>query len=214
MSVKKEFIIDHQGKDYVLYAGLLDAAHGAGLKGITTTLVQIPSELNMMTAIVQATVETTGGTFMGTGDASPANVNRMMATAIIRMAETRAKARALRDAINVGVTAFEELAPDHQDTAPVSRPAFAPPADQLDQDDDGEDDDPDIGALERRAREMGPPAGATGAGSAAPRASIGFGMGGGGGSRPRPPPSNCRPSPAWPAPPARPSRPRACPAPR
>jgi hypothetical protein len=107
--VKKEFIVERNGKSFVLYAGLLDTAHERGLKGVTTTLVQIPSDLNGQMAIVHATVETSQGTFTGLGDAAPDNVSRMMVPHLIRMAETRAKARALRDAVNVGVTALEEL---------------------------------------------------------------------------------------------------------
>jgi hypothetical protein len=124
--VKKEFIVEREGRSFVLYAGLLDLAHERGLRGITTTLVQVPSELNGMTAIVHATVEVEAGTFTGLGDASPGNVTRMMAPHLIRMAETRAKARALRDAVNVGVTAFEELG-DESDArdAAASRPAAA-----------------------------------------------------------------------------------------
>jgi hypothetical protein len=110
--VKKEFIVERDGRSFVLYAGLLDLGHERGLRSITTTLVQVPGELNGMTAIVHATVETEGGTFTGLGDASPGNVTRMMAPHLIRMAETRAKARALRDAVNVGVTALEELGDD------------------------------------------------------------------------------------------------------
>jgi hypothetical protein len=107
--VKKEFIVERNGRSFVLYAGLLDLAHERGLKAITTTLVQIPSELNGQMAIVHATVETSQGTFTGLGDADHSNVSRMMVPHLIRMAETRAKARALRDAVNVGVTALEEL---------------------------------------------------------------------------------------------------------
>jgi len=61
-----------------------------------------------ITAIVAAEVETDRGGFSGIGDASPANVARAMLTATIRLASTRAKAWALRDAINVGVAALEE----------------------------------------------------------------------------------------------------------
>ena len=107
--MKKEFIVERNGRSFVLYAGLLDLAHERGLKAVTTTLVQIPSDLNGQMAIVHATVETTQGTFTGLGDAAPDNVSRMMVPHLIRMAETRAKARALRDAVNVGVTALEEL---------------------------------------------------------------------------------------------------------
>lgn len=108
--MKKEFTVERDGKTFVLYAGLLDLAHERGLKSITTTLVQIPTELNGHCAIVHAIVELERGVFTGLGDASPENVNRMMAPHLIRMAETRAKARALRDGVNVGVTALEELA--------------------------------------------------------------------------------------------------------
>jgi hypothetical protein len=122
--LKKEYIITRQGKDFVLYEGLLDEAHQQGLKRISTTLVQIPHEDNGNIAVVQAEVETGKGVFAGIGDASPANVNRMIVPHLIRMAETRAKARALRDAVNIGVTAVEELG-DFEDNGdePAGRPS-------------------------------------------------------------------------------------------
>jgi hypothetical protein len=110
--MKKEFIIERQGKQFVLYAGLLEEAHQQGLKEISTSLMQVPSAENGEVAICQATVETEKGRFMGLGDASPANTSPLMRLHLIRLAETRAKARALRDAVNVGVAALEELADD------------------------------------------------------------------------------------------------------
>jgi hypothetical protein len=102
-------MIERQGKRFVLYAGLLEEAHSRGLRSIETDLLQVPAPDNGEVAIVRAVVRTEDGKFTGIGDASPENVNRNIAPHVIRMAETRAKARALRDAINVGVTAFEEL---------------------------------------------------------------------------------------------------------
>ncbi|MBI3973696.1 MAG: hypothetical protein HY332_20670 [Chloroflexi bacterium] len=125
--MKKEFTVERDGRTFVLYAGLLDLAHERGLKSITTTLIQIPNEMNGMAAICHATVETAQGTFTGLGDASPSNVTRLMAPHLIRMAETRAKARALRDAVNVGVTALEELA-DVDDVDDVEQEAPRAPA--------------------------------------------------------------------------------------
>lgn len=113
-----------QGKQYVLFAGLLDEAHSRGLRGIDTELVQVPTAENGNVAVVKATVEMEDGrTFSGIGDASPENVGRNIAPHIIRMAETRAKARALRDAVNVGATALEELSDG--DEAPPSN--YPPP---------------------------------------------------------------------------------------
>jgi hypothetical protein len=107
--MREEFFIERQGRRFVLYSGLLDEAHRRGLRSIETELLQVPSGENGEVAIARAVVRTEEGKFTGIGDASPQNVGRAIAPHVIRMAETRAKARALRDAINVGVTAFEEL---------------------------------------------------------------------------------------------------------
>ena len=107
--MREEYMIERQGKRFVLYAGLLEEAHSRGLRSIETELLQVPTAENGEAAIVKAVVRMEDGKFAGIGDASPQNVGRQIAPHIIRMAETRAKARALRDAINVGVTAFEEL---------------------------------------------------------------------------------------------------------
>lgn len=112
--IKRVDIKDRNGnvvgtKDVVTYPGLLSKAHEEGLVSVKTRLIQAPTEENGRTAISKAIVVTKKGQFEGIGDASPDNVNSFIAPHLIRVAETRAKARALRDAVNIGVVSFEEL---------------------------------------------------------------------------------------------------------
>ncbi len=109
MSINEKFIINLQGKSFVTYEGLLDLAHQKNLKSINVELVQVPTKENNMTAICKAAAVTDKGTFIDYGDASPTSVNSKIQPHIIRMASTRAKARALRDLTNVGMTAIEEI---------------------------------------------------------------------------------------------------------
>jgi hypothetical protein len=119
------FIQNIQGRDFVKYAGLLDLAHQKGLIKLICEIIQLPNKDNAEEAICRATAETKNGeVFVDVGDANPRNTNKMIASHIIRMASTRAKARALRDLTNVGMTALEELGDineaigtEHTDTA-------------------------------------------------------------------------------------------------
>jgi hypothetical protein len=121
--MREEFLIERHGKKYILYAGLLAEAHERGLQGIDTDLIESPGEDNGQRAIVKAiALMEDGRSFTGIGDASPENVSRNIAPHVLRMAETRAKARALRDAINVGVAAFEELGGDEPSEAQEQEP--------------------------------------------------------------------------------------------
>src|SRR5699024_2215265 len=75
------------------------------------------------TCIIKATATTDDGkTFDGYGDANNSNVNRMVAIHLIRMAETRAKARALRDLTNIGMTAIEEIVEEYEPKANKQKP--------------------------------------------------------------------------------------------
>lgn len=113
--IDERFIVSLQGKQFVTYEGLLDLAHQEGLIGIETELIQIPTKDNDFLAIVQAIATTKDKKFMGIGDCDNSSANRMIAPHKIRMAETRAKARALRDLTNVGMTAIEELGADEEE---------------------------------------------------------------------------------------------------
>ena len=109
MNVDKKHIVKLQGKDFITYDGLLDMAHQIdGFKGIETLMI----ERENGTVIFRAIARTDKQEFYGHGDASPNNVNKMIAPHAIRMAETRAKARALRDLTNVGMCSVEELGGD------------------------------------------------------------------------------------------------------
>jgi len=114
-------------KEVVTYAGLLNQATQDNLKRVYTELIQVPSEANQMTAICMAEVVTDKGVFRDYGDANPQNVSSMIVPHIIRMASTRAKARAFRDAVNIGVVALEELGAEFMngivDNADQQRPA-------------------------------------------------------------------------------------------
>lgn len=118
--VPEEFITELQGKKYVLFDGLLALAHEDGVEEMDADILMGPSEKNNHSWIIKAKVKTSKGTFYGIGDANPENVNRNIGKHIIRMAETRATARALRKAVNVGMTAVEELGGDD---APPAQPA-------------------------------------------------------------------------------------------
>lgn len=108
-------------KEVATYAGLLARAHEEGLQSVTTRIVQIPSDENRGMAIVEATVTTSRGTYTGIGDANPENVNRKIVPHLLRMAETRAKARAFRDAVNIGIVALEELGGDFENEPAPAR---------------------------------------------------------------------------------------------
>ena len=118
MSIDKKFIVKLQGKDFVTYEGLLDKAHSLGITGIYTDIVEVPNEENGNRCIMKASAYINDRRFDGYGDAEPGNVNKHISKHIIRMAETRAKARALRDLTNIGMTAIEELG-DDADTSKV-----------------------------------------------------------------------------------------------
>lgn len=129
-NIDRKFIVNLQGNEFVTYEGLLDVAHQLKLTKIETQLIQVPNADNGNMCIMKAIAETEDGKhFEGYGDASPANVNKMILPHMIRMAETRAKARALRDLTNIGITAIEELGDGVEPAAkPAPKPATEMPA--------------------------------------------------------------------------------------
>jgi hypothetical protein len=109
------------------------------LRRVETTVLQLPSEANRWTTVVQATVDTERGTFSAIGDANAENVPPELAPHAVRVAENRAVMRALGWATNTAAAVGEELteseaestkrqpaAPRETAPAPVRETAPAP----------------------------------------------------------------------------------------
>jgi len=104
------FLTNIKGKDFVLYAGVLDLANQKGLLKLEVELIQFPAKENGHEAICHAVaVGKNGEVFADVGDANPGNCHSMIAKHLIRMASTRAKGRCLRDMCNIGIACLEEL---------------------------------------------------------------------------------------------------------
>jgi hypothetical protein len=135
--MKPEFVVKLKGKEHVLYAGLLDAATQAGLRSLTTTVLQVPSGENGHTAVVLARARFEDGReFEDVGDCSPANCSPQIATAALRMASTRAKGRCLRDALNLTAELLED-GPDTPSSAGTGLGERAPAMERPEKPTDG-----------------------------------------------------------------------------
>jgi hypothetical protein len=106
VTIPPQYIQLIHGKPFVRYAGLLAMAHESGLQELEATFVTVTDAL----AVAQATaIFQDGRRFVESGDATPENVHFGVRPHFARLALTRAKARALRDALNIGICAVEEL---------------------------------------------------------------------------------------------------------
>jgi len=103
---KNEELIKIQGKSYPLVGARLRIAHECNKQISIETILQYYNSENV---VVQALIRTEKGLFNGLGNASTKR-DKVLANAIVELAETRAIARALRFAgYGVEYTGFEEV---------------------------------------------------------------------------------------------------------
>jgi hypothetical protein len=94
------------GKDFIKYEGLLAMAHEQGLIELAAEFISVTDKLALAAA---RAVFKDGRKFWDAGDATPNNVHTQVKAHFPRVALTRAKARVLRDALNIGMVSVEEL---------------------------------------------------------------------------------------------------------
>lgn len=112
---RKEFLIKiggAKGKEAILYNGLLALAHADPRFGhIESHIVVYPTAENKFTCYARAEIYDKTGKRIGMeeADANAANCGKMTAASFPRMALTRAKGRAFRDFLNVGMVTSDEI---------------------------------------------------------------------------------------------------------
>lgn len=105
-TIPEQYLVDIKGKPHILFAGLLALAHERGLLTLTADFISVTADL----ALAKATATFGDGrSFTEAADATPGNVGPQVKPHFARMALTRAKARCLRDALNISAVAAEEM---------------------------------------------------------------------------------------------------------
>lgn len=104
--IPAEYVMQIQGKRHVLYAGLVIGAQRSGLVSLSADWTYNDTDLSLAHAVATFS---DGRRYEDSGDASPTNVNKGIAKHFRRVALTRAKARALRDALGIQECSVEEL---------------------------------------------------------------------------------------------------------
>jgi len=99
------------GKCFVRYSGLLALAHTRGLVSLKARFISVTETLALAEA--EATFAD-GTTYAECADATPGNVGTQVRPHFARLALTRAKARCLRDALNIAECSIEEMGGEHE----------------------------------------------------------------------------------------------------
>ena len=105
-AIPASYLVLVHGQPFIRYVGLLALAHEAGLVRLEAR-IESHSE-----ALVLASATATfsdGRVFTEWADSTPENVGAQVRPHWIRLALTRAKARAMRDALSIDMTAVEEV---------------------------------------------------------------------------------------------------------
>ena len=97
---------DPRARDYPI-SGLLAMAHEQGLIELKAEFIAVTDTLAL--AAAYAVFKDGWKFWWDAADATPNNVRAQVKAHFARMALTRAKARALRDALNIGMVSLEEL---------------------------------------------------------------------------------------------------------
>ncbi len=103
----KKYIVDIKGKKFITYTGLLAEAHKKGLQKLTVKELTVDWANGSAHCIVEAVFKDI--TVEGVGSGSQVNCSSMVKDHFVEMSQTRAKARALRDALNIDMVAVDEL---------------------------------------------------------------------------------------------------------
>jgi hypothetical protein len=101
-----KWVVKIHGQETIRYPGLLAMAHEQGLIELKAEFISVTETLALAAAYAMFK---DGRKFWDAGDATPSNVRVQVKAHFARMALTRAKARALRDALNIGLVSLEEL---------------------------------------------------------------------------------------------------------
>lgn len=137
--MKLGYIVKVQGKPFIRYEGLLLLAEERELISIETEQIELDrkEQFAQFKATAKIPLLIDGKhqfnqlgklickTFTSYGDGSPKNINRGVISSFIRVAETRAKARALRDLCGIGMCSVEELPSNQQE------PGYNPRKDEV-----------------------------------------------------------------------------------
>jgi hypothetical protein len=107
--IDPRYVVSLHGKDYILYSGLVALAHQRGLRSLKAEFITVTETMALAKA---EAVFADGRVFQEASDSAPNNVGKQVRPHWPRMALVRAKARCLRDALNVSACSVEELGAD------------------------------------------------------------------------------------------------------
>jgi hypothetical protein len=127
VSIRRGELLQIDGKWYVTHSGLIRIAHRRRCCGIETNLEQQATDPSAGRWVFKAVVHASSSrTFVGFGDADPANVSYLVHGAEMRVAETRAVNRALRKAYGIGICSVEEIGSSSERPQTLPEPSRRP----------------------------------------------------------------------------------------